>query len=289
MQRPKAMSQIIQLKHKIKAIETTKKITHAIRLVSMSLYTKLDKKYSAFKYHVEYMERYIDRLLPEYISNNQILDTLYPTHKERYHSLIIIVGTTKGLCGSLNSNLFRFIKTLDQKAKLIVIGQKALVFARKQGLESSILYSYKELNSKNFVSMADDLFEKITSDKNPFKEVIIFSNYYKTFFIQTPKKHLLIPLSLSKKNGSGKDDFSIWEQSPKKTHKYMLSMYLRSKIMNILFEALIAEQTARFLTMDGSTNNAENFLAKLTIEFNKQRQSLITKEVSELSTALLND
>ena len=66
-------------------------------------------------------------------------------------------------------------------------------------------------------------------------------------------------------------------------------MYLRSKIMNILFEALIAEQTARFLTMDGSTNNAENFLAKLTMEFNKQRQSLITKEVSELSTALLND
>lgn len=69
---------------------------------------------------------------------------------------------------------------------------------------------------------------------------------------------------------------------------YLSILYVRSVILNLLFQSLLAEQAARFLAMDNSTRNADKFLDKLVLQYNKQRQALITREVSELSAGLPN-
>jgi F-type H+-transporting ATPase subunit gamma len=67
---------------------------------------------------------------------------------------------------------------------------------------------------------------------------------------------------------------------------YLVDSYIKSSITNLLFQSLLAEQASRFLAMDNATNNAENLLEKLNLQYNKSRQAIITKELSELSSSL---
>jgi F-type H+-transporting ATPase subunit gamma len=82
------------------------------------------------------------------------------------------------------------------------------------------------------------------------------------------------------------DDTILWEQPQEEVLDFLAIRYLRSTIIQHIFQALRAEHAARFMAMENSTNNAEKYLDRLTLQFNKLRQSLITKEVSELSSSL---
>lgn len=298
------MSQLVPLKQKIRSIQTTKKITHAVRLVSMSFYNKLDKlNVPLQKYTKTIKDLFLDVLMhaPEWKSS-----LLFPQDIFDTMPLYIIVSTSKGLCGSLNSNLLRYIeKSLfvekQQAPQFIVIGQKAIAFIKAGEFKSCISSTYSELSSNNFIAIADDLVDKIINSGARYSSVTFYTSDAKSFFVQRPYKFTLIPMSLDPiSDGSSKttqadegllheDDQStsspIWEQSSEDVLDFLSARYLRSAIIHVLFQALRAEHAARFLAMENSTNNAEKYLERLTLQFNKLRQSLITKEVSELTSS----
>jgi F-type H+-transporting ATPase subunit gamma len=220
--------------------------------------------------------------------------------------LYIVVSTSKGLCGSLNSNLLRYIeKSLfiekQQTPQFIAIGQKAITFIKEGEFKSCIPTTYPELSSNNFIAIADDLVDKITKSGVRYSSVTFYTSEAKSFFLQRPYKFTLIPMSLDPIVGLEnklaqadealwhEDDPSgnqpIWEQPEEDVLDFLSVRYLRSTIIHVLFQALRAEHAARFLAMENSTNNAEKYLERLTLQFNKLRQSLITKEVSELTSS----
>ncbi len=297
------MSHLVQLRQKIRSIQSTKKITHALRLVSMSSYNKLDKANAPLNVYAQSVKTFFRDVLiyaPEWKSS-----LFFPQDILDSNPLYIIVATSKGLCGSLNSNLLRYLDTSlfiekQQKPTFIAIGQKAISYVKEHDL-GDLAWSYTELNSNNFIALADDLVDKITSNPTAYSSVSFFSSYAKSFFSQQAQKFTLIPMSLDisdKTNDIDKNktqttvnedessfDAPIWEQNKEQILDYLAIRYLRSSIINILFQALRAEHAARFLAMENSTNNAEKYLEKLTLQFNKMRQALITKEVSELSAS----
>ncbi|MFH0898100.1 MAG: FoF1 ATP synthase subunit gamma [bacterium] len=294
------MSQLIQLRQKIKSIKTTQKITHAVRLVSMSLYAKLEKRHSPLKYYTQQLKKIFESLQaisPDWkhpiLLPNDILDT---------KPLFIIIATSKGLCGSLNSNLFRYFEETyaEEKTKsvaFITIGKKATSFIQEKSPDN-IICNYTELNSNNYASIANDLLDKIMHGKIKYSSVTTYASNLKTFFIQKPHKTTLIPflvdeieekIEITEKSSPQTTDLvdetePIWEQKPLEILDYLATCYLREFIIRLLYQSLLAEQAARFIAMDGSTNNAKKILEKLTLLYNKQRQSLITKEVSEFSS-----
>jgi len=296
------MSHLVQLRQKIRSIQSTKKITHALRLVSMSSYNKLDKANAPLNVYAQSVKSFFREILtyaPEWKNT-----LLFPQDVLDAQPLYIIVATSKGLCGSLNSNLLRYLDTAlfiekQQKPTFIAIGQKAINYVKEHDL-GELAWSYTELSSSNFIALADDLVDKITNSPTAYSSVSFFSSYAKSFFSQHAQKFTLIPIALDvpdKANGSDKikqlvlseDEVSfdapIWEQNKEQILDYLAIRYLRSSIIHILFQALRAEHAARFLAMENSTNNAEKYLEKLTLLFNKTRQALITKEVSELSAS----
>lgn len=296
------MSQLAQLKQQIKSIQTTKKITHAVRLVSMSLYSKLEKQRTPLKSYVNAIRTiFIDFAQGAHISD----PILFPEDVQDQNPLFIIVGSSKGLCGSLNSNLFRYTKKSifiepHQKPQVIAIGQKAIKFI-KESQVGDICCVYQELTSHNITTITDDLMEKILNSPQPYSSVTFFSNELKSFFMQRPIKTTLIPACFDEHAHDHEHvhpDFHhsyntapnerINEQDFDVIALNLAHMYLRSTISNTLFQALIAEHAARFVAMDGSYTNAEKILERLTIHFNKLRQALITKEVAELSASLPN-
>jgi F-type H+-transporting ATPase subunit gamma len=280
------VSQLTSLKRKIKSIQTTQKITHAVRLISMSFYSKLEKQnvfLQEYKNSIYELFTQLAASMPEW--RNPIL---FPEDILDSTPLIIIASSSKGLCGSFNSNLFRYIERSlflekHQKACFITIGQKATSFIKEKDI-GKIIQSYEELNTSNFGAIAEKLVSIINDSQNGYSSVSFFSNHLKNFFVQRPHKNTLIPVSLEKVKNDVFDANIIWEQDKELVLDYLALKYLKSSVLNILFQSMISENAARFLAMDSSTTNAEKILEKLTLQFNKTRQALITKEVAELSS-----
>lgn len=305
------MSQLTYIKQKIKSIEATRKITHAVRLVSMSLYAKLEEQNQGLSYFVKEIQHFFSELLIDAPTwNNPIL---FPSDILDSSPLFVVIATSKGFCGSLNSNLFKFFEQSmfieeHQKPQFITIGKKATDFIKERSL-GTIFCSYNELSMNNYVSLANDLLDKILDQNKMFSSVVFFSNILQSFFSQIPKKTKLIPLDLDRVAHLGskakqekvpdntlessetlhlEDETQIWEQDKSELLNYVALLYIKSTVTNILFQALLAEQAGRFLAMDSSTNNADKFLERLVLQYNKQRQAFITREVSELSSGLAN-
>ena len=111
-----------------------------------------------------------------------------------------------------------------------------------------------------------------------------------SLFIQKPQKTIITPLDLSSIPTEGTkildpDDF-IWEGYPKEIIDSTAIRYLRSSLLHVLFQSLLAEQAARFLAMDNATNNAEDLIDDLTLNLNKLRQAGITTELLEIISAV---
>ncbi len=289
------MSQLIQLRRQIKSIETTKKITYAMRLISMSLYGKLEKQ----GHPLAHYRKVLTQLFNEVTDANVGWDNpiLFPKEEGDKRPLIIIVASTKGLCGSFNSNLFRHIKRemhleKEQTPTFVTIGSKARNIVRDEGLGTAA-EQFNNFNSSNFLHIADEITKIITEAKEPFSSVIFYSNFFLSFFLQKPDATQLIPFNpevatpQDQEAQSSKDIVSelIWEQDPHVVLDYLSLRYLRGSICHLLFQSLLAEQASRFVAMDNATGNADKFLERLTIKYNKARQSMITKELSELTAS----
>jgi F-type H+-transporting ATPase subunit gamma len=281
------VAQLTQLKRKINSIQTTKKITHAIRLVSMSSYSKLEKE-------ADFLKEYKKKITQTFAQVSKEQDEwyskiLFPKDLLDTKPLYIFISSAKGLCGSFNSNLIRYIERNlliedHQKPEIITIGQKVKREIQGKNL-GEIILDFNEVNSGNLEIISKEIIEKIYSAKENYSSVSFYSNRLKNFFIQTPQKTTLIPTTLDFENEPKKDyDFDPkFEQNQNEILNFIAKKYIKGFILEILFQSLISENAARFLAMDSSNTNAEKMLEKLILQYNKSRQALITREVSELS------
>lgn len=271
-----------------------------MRLVSMSMYAKLEKLSVPHKIYFKSIANFFTALLDRetewchpIFNPGDLLDS---------KPLYIVIATSKGLCGSLNSNLFRFLEQSfflqeHQAAEFIVLGQRGIRYikGKKWG---EIVYAYPELSSNNYMTIAEDIVDRIVNSNKKYTSVTFFGAQLKTFFQQQPKKVVLLPLQRSGFNffvddkdvadmSITLDEDSIVEQSMEQLLEYSATSYAHAFVINTLFQAILAEHAARFLAMDASTTNAEKYLEKLTLHYNKIRQAFITKEVAELSSSTL--
>lgn len=286
----RAVSQLTHIRQKIHSIQTTKKITHAVRLVSMSLYGKLERQEKAFASCLDTVERsFIAFAKPAMESWEH--PTIFPTDTADTEPLFIIAATNKGLCGSLNANLFRYISIIlnvgeHQQPSFIAIGSRAQKFILENNL-GHVIATYNDLKIENLAELTNTIIESIFTVPKPFSSVTLYGNFGKSFFAQTPYHLSLLPLDPSKMTQNEQQplidlDDIIWEQNRDYVLEQLARQYLQSRLAHFLFHTLKAEHAARFLAMENSTNNAEKCLENLTLLFNKTRQALITREVAEL-------
>jgi len=287
------MSQLIQMRRRIKTIETIRKITNAMRLIAMSGHSRLKHKEDLVKmYNMQVEELYgqIRAQIPE--SYDPISKHINPSGQE----LIILVGSQKGLCGNFNSNVFKLFEEYIQPGAnphIIAIGKRAVDFAK--GKHENLIQSVSKFNTTNIKDIVAYATETINKPDNRYSRVTVISNVLKTFFAQRPVVSQLLPLVTEPAPVSGQaepkeeitlfEDY-VWEQTPQSIIKDLANLYIEAKLHTILFQSLLAEQAARFLSMDSSTRNAEGLLELSKIQYNKLRQAKITKEINELVSSM---
>jgi len=276
------MAQLIQIRQRIKTIETIKKITHAMRLISMSTHSRLKEQEKSIKRFQATALEFVQKVQPEVKEPHPILD---PAKKEN-NDLVILIGSQKGLCGNFNYALLQYFLKDQLKGKFstIVIGKKLSSLVREKTTLQPIS-SYETLNTRNFVSISSDITAQLISRTIPFSNITVYSNLSKGFFIQKPKVSRIIPFEQEKNTNHTQEliDYYLWDQTADELLNELVTVYLSGQFQYLLFESLLAEYAARFISMDHATRNAKTLFEETRIQYNKLRQAKITKELTELS------
>jgi len=280
------MSHLIQIKQRIRAIEKTKKITRAMRLIAMSLYSKLEKQ----KAHLNTYNETVVSLTSLIAQYEDYLPSFFtPEDALNSHPLIILATSTKALCGALNNNIIRyfhktFLLEKHQRASFVALGSRAisLLNTRPSG---KILYNASECTIATIPTIAQNITQLICTALPAYTSVTVYHTYLKGFFVQIPVRTTLIPLDLKTTPEKPKPSTVsyLWEQNPQAVTSHIATHYLYTSIVRTLFHSLISENAARFIAMDQSTSNADKYLETLSIDYNKSRQNLITREIAELA------
>jgi|ERR1700733_10102762 len=284
------MSLLIQLRYRIKAIETIKKITHAMRLISMSSRSRLKSKEEPLQEYMQTSASLLDQL--KKAVPNWRNATMSPSHNVTPNPLIILIGSQRGLCGNFNTTLFHFFEkdmlsafNNNKNIQIIPVGKKAVNYVNSNPTYP-VVAEYPELHANNLNKIAANIIAKIVSHAPTFTHVTVYHNQLKTFFIQKPQRTTLIPFEAHTKNNHQINIDYHWEQSPTEIIEQLAYQTLEIQLYYFLFQSLLAEHAARFLSMDNATRNAQNLLEETQLQYNKLRQAKITKELTELVSSM---
>jgi F-type H+-transporting ATPase subunit gamma len=211
---------------------------------------------------------------------------------------VILVSTDRGLCGALNSNLFREAVKFDRDTTLYVTaGRKASQFIARTKRPLSAEFTYKDSpqfgEARAISKFAQDLFIKREADAVD----ILFTNYISTL-VQRPETVPFLPVgkiqtvtagihghAVAEELAGGGDVPYLFEPDEETVLGELLPHSLNFKIYQILLEARASEHSARMVAMKNATDNAQQLIKDLTLQYNKLRQSNITKELLEIATA----
>jgi len=274
------------IKRKVTAVEKTKQITRAMNMVAAAKLKAAQMKMENFR--------------PYAIKLRQVMEDLSERVDTRIHPLlstrdartirIIVMTSDKGLCGGFNSNIIRkterFIaeqKKEGREVSLITVGKKGRDHFRKR---ATVISEYLEISKRDGVATAVD----ILGDAIPaFIEeecdalYLVYSEF-KNIASQRPEMVRLLPLSSMESDddeGVRKADY-VYEPTEEELLDHLIPLYLRSLILKGLLETTAGEHGARMVAMDNATNNCDELIESLTLQFNKARQAAITNELMDI-------
>jgi len=272
------------IKRRIRSVENTKKITKAMEMVSGAKLRKSESVLQAGKPYFLGLEAMLrDLLCGIDISGHQVLEE----RKELKTIGLCVVASDTGLCSSYNDNVIKLAEDFinkrgKHKVKLVTVGRKAFSYFVKRGFQ--VLRSYAGLQgrlSENITGEISDNLVQLFLSKEVDEVYIIYTQFVSALkYKPTAEKFLNIGRS-----GGTKEFEYILEPDRDSILKELIPRYIRAKMRYILLNAFTSEHSARMMAMKLATDNAHEMIDSLTLLRNKARQSSITKEIIEVSSA----
>ncbi|MBN1037519.1 F0F1 ATP synthase subunit gamma [Clostridium botulinum] len=270
---------LIEIKRRIKSVESTRKITNAMGLVATSKLRKTRKELFINKKFFEETEKIIEKLAST-ISQDD--DSIYFKSNKSKYKLYILVSSDTGLCGSYNNTVVSYLDSLvrDEKEniKIITVGSKGLSYVKRIGLDT--IADYVDIPDIPTVKEVKIVFEsalKMYKDGEVSEINVAYLDFVSPVK-QEPKAEKLLPIE---KITSVPEEF-ITEPNSEEVLNNALNIHLKGKFRNILLSAKCSEQSSRMTAMNGATQNANDILDNLNLKYNRIRQQIITQEISEI-------
>lgn len=266
------------IKRRIRSVEATKKITQAMELIATSKLKRQKEKMEQNREYAHVMKNMVTKIL----STSYVDDVVWMKKQPDTRPLTIVFTSDLGLCGGYNSNMLRFFKhKVDPKHPVLLIGLKGYSWLKNRdfNLMSQLMksddLSFQEIST--VVNKALNLYEsdEITSIN------VLFTHFVNSVTFE-PKMITLLPVEddLSVKEESHVE--TIFEPSGSSILNYLIPMYVRSVTYSCWLETKTSEQASRRMAMESATDNAEEIIDKLVLQYNQSRQAAITQEISEI-------
>lgn len=283
------------IRRRIKSVKNTAQITKAMQMVAAAKMRKAQQAALVGRPYADLLNEILAQASARTVSFEDPLMESRPVKKRA----IILVSSDRGLCGGLNSNLFREVVKFDKNITIyITAGRKAAQFVARTKRSLAAEFTYKDTplfaEARAVSKFAQDLFLKGEADAVD----ILFSKFISTL-VQTPKVVPFLPVGKIspvtaginapaaaplEATGTRVDTFEF-EPDEKTVLGALLPHSLNFQMHQILLEAKASEQSARMVAMKNATDNAKQIIKDLTLEYNKLRQANITKELLEITTA----
>jgi F-type H+-transporting ATPase subunit gamma len=275
-----------EVRTKIASIKSTQKITKAMQMVAASKMRRAQDRMVASKPYAQKMLQVISHLAratPEYRHSFMAVE------RDRKKVGYIVVSSDRGLCGGLNSNLFRRLiaEIKEQRAVGVdpvfcTIGTKALTFFRRFG--GSVLAQATHLGDKPHV---EELIGTVRVMLDAFDEkkidaIYIAYNEFVNTMTQRPIIRQLVPLVPGDQEAMPLHWDYIYEPDARIVLDALLIRYIESLVYQAVVENGACEQSARMVAMKAASDNAGNLISELQLVYNKARQAAITQEISEI-------
>ena len=268
---------LIEIKRRMKSVESTRKITKAMGLVATSKLRKARKELIANEQYNNLCKEVISEVVS---SMPEDFDSIYYKSFDG-DKLYIVLTSDTGLCAGYNNTVAIYLNNLVQKsggAKVVVVGSKGI----------SYLSRYKISTYAEYVDLPD---MPATKDINRIYNDAIYLyekgdvsevNLVYTEFISPVKQEVKSVKILPIEKKASREGQYIIEPNEEAVFKNAIDMYLKSQLKTCMLSAKASEHSARMTAMDGATENANDILQSLNIKFNRIRQGIITQEISEI-------
>lgn len=284
-----------EIRNKIKSVQSTRKITKAMEMVSAS---KMKKAQDRMRASRPYVEKVFNIVLHTAKANTEYRHPFLVPRENVKRVGCIVVSTDKGLCGGLNTNVLRLVFQAhrDWKAKgievdYVAIGSKGLGFLQRMG--GNVIASAVQLGDRphldRMVGPVKTLIDEYLAGK--VDEVHVFYTNFVNTMKQEPRHGRIIPIPHQFKTASGEIrkaeigdgtwDY-IYEPDARLLLDGMMRRYLEAIVFQMVNENMASEQSARMVAMKAASDNAAKIISELQLIYNKTRQAAITKELSEI-------
>jgi F-type H+-transporting ATPase subunit gamma len=283
------MQSASDIRRRIRSISSTEQITKAMQMVAASKMRKIQQAALAGRPFVQLLYR-IQRAATSHLG--EFAHPLLEVREVRKRA-VILIGADKGLCGPLNTNLFRLAAQFDPGSTVfITAGLKAAQFVARSHRQLAAEFPYADMprfpEARAIAAFACDLFLKKEVD-----QVLVVATRFINTLTQLPLcleylpvgeiKGMQIPGAESKDERAEDATEILFEPSPEALLTYLLSHYVNIYIYQILLNAKASEQSARMVSMKNATDNADDLIQDLTLEYNRLRQGNITQELLEIA------
>ncbi|MEZ9395850.1 F0F1 ATP synthase subunit gamma [Vibrio splendidus] len=282
------MANTKEIRTKIGSVSNTQKITSAMEMVAASKMRKVQDNMTLTRPYAENMRKVISHVA----SGSLEYQHPYLQQREPKRVAYIIVSSDRGLCGGLNSNLFKKVleememwRTKGVEVETTLIGSKAISFFQRSG---NVIAQTSGLGD---APKLEDILGTVNAmlghyDDEKIDSLYLVYNQFINTMVQEPTTLQLLPHpSDSEADGGAKRarrwDY-IYEQAPRDILSELLHRYIESQVYQGIVESIACEQAARMVAMKAATDNAGQLIDDLQLVYNKARQAAITQELSEI-------
>jgi F-type H+-transporting ATPase subunit gamma len=283
------MAGMSDIRHSIRSISDMEQITRAMHLISTSKMRKAIQKYETNHTHFVRVRSTIKDIL----AHTRELSHPYLGESEGGRAAYVVIAADKGLCGGYNHNVLNLAYSTMQKSAeryILTVGQEARVFFERKGYSIDVEFLHVAQNPSLYYArgIAQDLLELF--DNGIMNEVYVVYTHFISGMRQEPRVLKLLPLSISNfQDVSEEAQYSaemVYHPSPREVFDILVPQFIIGLVYGCLVSSLASEQCARMIAMENATNNAEERIADLTMQYNRARQAAITAEISEIIGAL---
>jgi len=275
-----------EIKTKIKSVQNTRKVTRALEMVSASKIRKAQDRMKASRPYARMMRQIVGHVAK---ANTDYVHPFMAERADIKRVGYVVVSTDRGLCGGLNSQMFRRIladmrewQGKGVEIDIVCVGQKASTFFRR--LKVNMLGSVTHLGEQPQVEQLIGVIKVMLDgfEAGNLDRVFLCYNDFINTMSQKPVQDQLLPLPASQTLDAKHSWDYIYEPDAHSVLDHVITRYIESLVYQAVLENLASEHAARMVAMKSASDNATKLIGTLNLIYNKARQAAITQEISEI-------
>ena len=270
-----------EIKSRIRSMESTKQITKAMEMVAASKLRRAQAQVLSSRPYFEILFNTINDI----VDTNRDFSSPYLTARPVKKTAYVVIAGDRGLAGGYNSNILKLVmaEIEGKDACVVPVGKKAVDYFKSHDVPM-LTTNYAEAEDMSLgdcFTIAKRLCKQYLAGE--FDEICVAYTNFVSVLSQTPSSLRLLPLlrQTTGKEGTVQSDI-IYEPDATEVFDAIIPEYLGGILYGALCESRASEQAARRTAMDSATQNADEMIANLSLQFNRARQAAITQEITEI-------